>query len=413
MTTRWRRTWLRLRTVPGLGRDVAVIAALMVAGTGVGGYILSQQRIVWPWQDRISFQADFDEAPGISPNNGQEVRVAGVTVGEITAARVTDDGKARLTLRVDPDRAVLYDNSRLVLRPKSPLNEMYVNIVPGGPPGRQLRGGEVLAATATARPVPADEVLAHLDDPTRAALGTLLREADTALARAGADLPAGLAQGDAALSHLAPVTAALAERRTLLAELVSGLRALAGAVGGDDERLRRLIGSARTTLDALVAQDPAIDATLAELPGVTGQLADTTGALAGFSRELKPVLGDLRAAAADLPGALDGLTVTARRLEETLALAGPLIADARPLVRELRSLAGHARPALGDLAVTTAVLDPLTGALVSFLPDVGNFIANTASATSTEDANGPILRGLIMSSPDLVPFDWSKVGGAR
>jgi phospholipid/cholesterol/gamma-HCH transport system substrate-binding protein len=384
----------------------------MVGGTAVGGYILSQQRMVWPWQDRISFQADFDETPGISPNNGQEVRVAGVTVGDITAARVTDDGKARLTLRVDPAKAVIYDNARLVLRPKSPLNEMYVNIFPGGPPGRPLRGGEILAATETARPVPADEVLAHLDDPTRAALGTLLREADTALARAGADLPAGLAQADASVTHLAPVTAALAKRRTLIAELISGLGSIAGAVGADDERLRRLIGSARTTLDALVAQDPAIDATLAELPAVTGQLADTNQALAGFSGELKPALGNVREAAAELPAALDRMTEVARRLQRTLALAGPLVADARPLVRELRSFAGHARPALADLAGATPLFDPLTAALVAFLPDVGDFIANTASATSTEDANGPILRGLIMSSPDLLPADPNGRRGA-
>src|SRR5688500_708850 len=89
-------TWSRIRAIKGLGRDLAISAALVVLATGVGGYILSHQRVSFPWQEKVTYRADFEEAPGVAPGQGQEVRIAGVPVGEITKADITGDGRARL-----------------------------------------------------------------------------------------------------------------------------------------------------------------------------------------------------------------------------------------------------------------------------------------------------------------------------
>src|SRR6185295_19123389 len=91
-------TWTRIRATKGLGRDLAVIAGLLVLASAVGGYILSHQRVSFPWQEKVAYRADFEEAPGVAPGQGQEVRMAGVPVGEITKADFTRDGRARLTL---------------------------------------------------------------------------------------------------------------------------------------------------------------------------------------------------------------------------------------------------------------------------------------------------------------------------
>ncbi|WP_460431613.1 MlaD family protein, partial [Amycolatopsis echigonensis] len=122
---RIKKTWERVRSEPKLGRNVLTLVVLVVLGLAVGGYIVSRQgagTTTWPWQDRFIMKAEFDNAPAVSPGNGQEVRIAGVKVGQIDSASVSDGGKALLTLSIDPQYKV-YDNARTVLRPKSPLNE--------------------------------------------------------------------------------------------------------------------------------------------------------------------------------------------------------------------------------------------------------------------------------------------------
>ena len=130
----------RIRGVPGLGRDVTALAVLVALGLAVGGYLLANVRVTWPWQDSLILSADFTGVEGIAPGKGQEVRIAGVSVGDIREAEANPDGTAHVTFSVDSGD-VVYDNARLVLRPKSPLNEMYITIDPGGPPGVPLADG--------------------------------------------------------------------------------------------------------------------------------------------------------------------------------------------------------------------------------------------------------------------------------
>ena len=200
--------------------------------------------MVWPWAHRVAFQADFEAAPGISPGNGQEVRIAGVTVGEVSAARVTKEGRARLTLSLQERYGTVYGNARAYLRPKSPLNDMYVLLDPGLPPADRLRSGGVIPLSQTARPVEIDEVTAHLDERARNDLGVLLAETDTALAAAhAARIPGDLQATDSdASSPSARWWKPLQTRRERIARLVTALADVATAAGQDDARLAHLGG---------------------------------------------------------------------------------------------------------------------------------------------------------------------------
>lgn len=412
--TRTSRLLDRLRRTPGLPRDTAVIAGLVVLGLVVGGYILSQQRVSSPWDDSFTFAADFEEAPGISPGNGQEVRMAGVTVGDIVGADVTDDGRARLTLKLDGDRASrVYDNARLVLRPKSPLNEMYVEVAAGGAPGKPLREGGVIPASQTEDPEQVDEVLQHLDEESRTAVGSLLAEADVALANAAVDLPPGLEAADGTLTSLQPVVEQLAQRRDTIRRLVTSLSDIAAAAGRDDVRLTSLVSDARSTLSVLRDSDDELDAALAELPGVTAELQRATTSVSALTEELDPALDALSGASEELPAALDQLQKTVGRLDSTLDVAGPLARQARPLVADLRPVLADLRPVLSDVRRVTSRADAATAELVEYLPDVKDFVYNTTSVTSLEDANGGILRGLFQVSPNSVPMGLPDVSAAE
>lgn len=397
------RMWSHARSEPGLFRNIVIMAALIVLGLGVGGYILSQQRFNPPWQNDLVFDATFEATPAISPGNGQEVRIAGVAVGDIREARVSDDGDAVLTIAVSADYPV-YDNARVVLRPKSPLNEMYVEVSPGGPPGVPLEDGAVLPVGQSSEPVQIDEVTGHLDDNARYALTSLLSESDTALANAPATLPDGLYGADAVLSDLQPVVAELDSRRDKIARLVTALSQISSALGRDDERISRLAASLQTTLTTVAGQSQPLDDALAQLPDLDAQLRAATQGVTELAGELDPALVNLREATDVLPGALSRTNDSVERLDTTLDTLTPVIAAARPVVGDLRPVVGDLNASLDDLVPISERLEPVTAGLVPYLTDLQAFVYNSSSVTSLRDANRGILRGLLQVSPTTLPL---------
>ncbi|HWU20579.1 MAG TPA: MlaD family protein [Nocardioides sp.] len=394
ITHRIARGWERARTTPGLGRDLTAIVLLVIAGVVVASGILANQRVHWPWENDRTVLADFTAAPGISPGNGQEVRIAGVTVGRIAKADVTDDGHAQLTLEIDPKYQV-YKDAILTLRPKTPLNDMYVEMNPGSPAAGQLGEADVLPVAQTRTPVQIDQVLGHLDDRTRSALTSLLDESDTALVTAPSDLPPGLTAADHLLQTFRPVVRSLARRQADISSLVTALRSITSAAGGDDQRLRRLVQSLSTTVTTLAGHDGDIRAALAQLPGTTRQLKNATGHVRGLSNQLDPTLRNLDAASTELPTALSKVGDLAGRLDTTAVKARPVVAQLRPVVADLRPFTTALQPTLADLVPVTNRLGGASGLLVSRLTDLQAFVYNTTSIVSLQDANGGILRGQI------------------
>lgn len=406
MTSRARKAWQHIRTVPGLGRNVAALAALLVLALFSGAIILGKQGSglsSWPWTDRFHFQATFVEAHGVAAGQGQEVRIAGVTVGAIESSSVSDDGKAVLQLGIDREHTI-YDNARLVLRPKSPLNEMYVTIAPGGPPGRAIGEGDTLPIGNSETPVTIDRLTQHLDGEARIGLSALISEADTGLAHAARDLPRGLANTDQVVRDLEPVMTELRERRGAIADLVSALADISGAVGADRQRLTALAADLQRTLKTLADQNHPMDSAVRQLPGFLEQLKRATGAVQTLSGQLDPTLDNLRKASDTLPDALRELRSTADEASGFVDKADPVVDALRPVVADLRPVVGHVNAALPDLKAITGRLDPVTGALVPYLDDLAAFSYNTASITSLRDGNGVLIRSHLVIPPETIPL---------
>lgn len=399
-TQRIRRAWQRIRTEPRLGRHTAVVTSLAVLAAVAGGVILSNERISWPWNSSRTVYATLASSPGISPGHGQEVRIAGVPVGTVTAVSVTGRGQARLTLSIDPHYQV-YRNATLVLRPKSQLNEMYVEMNPGGPPSARLPSGGTLPVTAAQSPVELDQVLDHLDSNAREALTELLEQSDIALADAPHDLTNGLAASDVVAQHLQPVVGALATRRAKLQELVTALSVISKSIGGNDERLTSLINSLDQTLAALGGHKGDLEASLAQLPGVTSQLSNATSAVQSLGTQLNPTLDNLKSASGSLPTALSKLRGTVDQAGTVISAGTPVVKGAVPVVHDLRPLAGDVNAALPDVGSVTSDLKPDTAYLVPTLTDLGAFIINTRSVTDLRDGNGGILRGFVVLAPSM------------
>lgn len=400
----WSRFIERARSEPGLGRSIVAWMAVVAVGLYAAGYFLTHQRFNPPWEDKYSVFATFDQAPGVAPGKGQEVRIAGVEVGDIRSSTVSKDGNAVLELRIENDK-VVYSNAKYVLRPKSPLNDMYVDIGPGGPPGKPLTDGAKVSTAQTVRPVQIDEVLSHLDADARQGLSALLAEADVALANAPSELPEGLRQTEVATADLKPVMEQLEQRRELLAKLITSLSEIAGATGEDDARLTRLATSLQQTLASAGAQDKELDQALAEIPGFTKELRTSSKNVRDLVDELDPTLRDLADAEDHLPDALERLDESVESLDGFLDHARPALDNAKPVLADLRVASPHLKPIVADLRPITRDLNPFTATTIKHLDDLNAFFRNTTNVASLRDANRGMIRLLVGISPESIPPD--------
>ena len=402
----FKKFWERARSEPGLGRNLLAYAALVLVGTMVAGYFLANQRFNPPWEDKYTVYAMFEESGGVAPGRGQEVRIAGVEVGDIRSAEVGEDGKARLELRIDSDQ-VVHKDARILLRPKSPLNDMYIEISPGTPDAAELKDGDTVGVDQTVSPVQVDEVLGHLDTNTQAAMTTLLAESDTALVNAPTTLPGGLDETRKVLQDLDPVMKRLETRRENLARLVNSLADVSAAAGLNDKRLERMAKSLSVTLSTMAGQSGNLDATLKQLPALSKELRTTSTSVTTLAAQLDPTLKNIKNASEELPGALKSFNSSVDELDTFLTGAKPVLDKAKPVVGDLRTAAPDLRRIAGDLRPITADARPLTAMLVgnsapgvTRLDDLSAFIYHTNSVASLRDSNRGILRGLVKASSD-------------
>lgn len=386
------RTWAeRIRNTPGLGREVVAVLTCLAIGLACGGYILAGQQWQPPWKDHQLVYAEFASAPGVRPSSPQEVRIAGVPVGRITDSKPTKDGTAVLELSLDEGHEI-YDNARVMLRTKSPINVMYVAIDPGGPPGKLLTDGATVPLAQTATVTQPYEVLDSLDADARNALTSLINESDVALTGSAEPLARGLDQTTQAMSAFSPVVSKLDKRRRELARLIHDIRIIIDTVGDDDERLSRLVTSLQGTLDALAARDDALAATVRRLPGFTQSLDDSMAGVSDLTGQLDPLLDDIAAAKDVLPGGVADLTDTVAHIKVLAKSARPVVESARPVVADLRPLVADLDPASADLVGLTARLPNATRLIAPWMEDLAAFVYQTSSSFSAFDVNGGTAR---------------------
>jgi phospholipid/cholesterol/gamma-HCH transport system substrate-binding protein len=395
--------------------DFVAIIGLMVIALAVATVILSNQRLHLPsWVPGVGTKfyvvnADFSTAQAVVPGQGQTVDIAGVPIGEIAKVEL-HNGVARVKLNLkDKYRHRVYTNASLLLRPKTGLKDMTLEMDPGSSPAGHLKENGVIPVDSTAPDVNVDEVLSSLDADTRSYLRILLNAGGVAFSSKNyaADLRQTFKRFEPTNRDLAKINGELATRRENVAHVIHNFSQLTQAVGQKDKQLTALVSSANANFRALANQDANIRATLQKLPG-TLQTADNTLTKANrFAAALGPTLQHLRP--------------TARALGPALKETQPFLRDTTPVIKnQLRPFARDVRPTVRQLRVAAQNLEPLTPHLVNTFKVLNAFVNtlaynppgpeegylfwnswlshNGASIFSTQDANGPIRRGLVMAS---------------
>ncbi|WP_320669355.1 MlaD family protein [Patulibacter defluvii] len=383
------------------GRWLAVIIAFVALAVVVGGYVVSQQRLRLPFQDRYRIDVAFTTVQSLTPNTGQPVAVAGVQVGEVTGVRLRD-GRPIVSLSIDPRKLPrVHANARAELVPLTPLKNMQVDLDPGDRSAPVLRSGATIDPSQTSTTIDVDQILAALDADSRLYLEQLLATAGDGLDGRGRELGDALAQLGPTARQGRRITAALADRDRLIRQLVHDLTLVADATGDDGERVGQLLDDLGGTLGSLGQQDAALRRSLRRLPSTLRHASSTVDRTSDLIRTATRTARTLRPAIRRLPA-------TTRDVRRVLRTAEPFLRDdVRPLVRQITPTIRSAVPVLRQIEAIAPPARRIMAALAygfnELVADPGDgrkgylywgswFFHNANSMLSTADAAGSAWR---------------------
>ena len=108
----------------------------------------------------------------------------GAKIGEVASVNL-HEGVGTVTMRLDPKYARLYRDATLLMRPKTNLQDMTVEVTPGTAASGRLPSGATVPIAQTAPNINFDQFLAGLDAETRIYLQELLAGAGEGFGRTG------------------------------------------------------------------------------------------------------------------------------------------------------------------------------------------------------------------------------------
>ncbi|MCX6397265.1 MAG: MlaD family protein [Propionibacteriales bacterium] len=285
--------------LPSTGGAAARLLLFAVVSIVITATIAATIRPFGASNPRQTYQAVFASASRLAP--GDDVRVAGVGVGKVTAVGVTSDATgvaAKVTFDVDDDLP-LTSTTRLEIRYLDLAGNRYLALLDGATPGSVQPARQVIARDRTQPALDLDDLLdgfkpllvalspADVNSLTLDIVRTLQGDGATVqnLIARTASLTTGLARRDeligSVVSNLNVAVGSVADRHGQLEELISQLRVLVGGLAKDRTSVTAAIGHIDTmtglTADLLRAARPSTKADIAALRKVAGTLASPLG----------------------------------------------------------------------------------------------------------------------------------------
>jgi len=380
-----------------VGIVVALIAAAASGEDGDGG--------------GYEVRAYFDNAGFVV--DGEDVRIAGATVGTVKDVTVTlpgepvrrngNDwpGKAAIVLDISDSgfQDFLQDASCLI-RPQSLLGEKYVECEPtqprapgsqAPPPLEQIPDGEIgagqyaLPIENNGKQVDLDLVNDIMQEPEVERFRLILNDLGAGLAARGPDLAEVIRRADPALQETDKVLATLAAQNKKLAQLAKDSDAILTPLAAKRQQLAGFIRNAATAGSAAAERRDDIVAGFNEFPNALRELESTMVELRRFAEQATPVAVNLREAAPGLTDATRLLqpfsraaTVSVTNLGDNAAASQDDLAASSPVVRQLRKAGEKAIPGARNLNQLLMTLRRTGGIdyLMSFILNASNTFNN-------------------------------------
>jgi phospholipid/cholesterol/gamma-HCH transport system substrate-binding protein len=280
-------------------------APIGVIGTVV---LVALAALVYFWPDLpgisgTSYEAEFSEAAGLRPDD--EVRVAGIKVGEVTDV-VLDVDRVVVTFRVED--VWVGDATTAAIKIKTLLGRKFLSLHPTGATSQDPDVRIGLDRTVTPYDVTkAFEGLAN----TAGAIDTdQLAASFRTISDTFADSPAHVRS---ALDGLTALSQTISSRDDQLAQLLSNTRQITTTLAGSNDEFDKLLTDGDLLLTELNNRRDAIHDLLT---GTTALARQLSGLVADNQKQLGPAL-------AQLDTVTDILTRYGDKLDQSLKLAGP------------------------------------------------------------------------------------------
>jgi phospholipid/cholesterol/gamma-HCH transport system substrate-binding protein len=410
----------------GLGDQIAryrtafiSVVAMVVVALFVGGYILSNERLSLPgWvpvlgTKYVTLKADFRTAQAVTPGQGQSVTIAGAKIGEIASVK-SNDGDALVTMNITPKYAsYIYRNATMLLRPKTGLKDMTVEVDPGTASSGRVPSGYTVPQSQTAPDVNFEEFLASLDAETRSYLQELIAGAGQGLKGNSANLSAAFKRFDPISLYARRITAQLQLRHKNIERAIHNFQLIVSALGNKDTEISQAIDASNAVFQTFAEQEKSVEQTLHLLPGALAKTKAGTAQLARAAAVVGPTLTKLEPFANALAPAQEA----ARSLFKQ---STPIIKnEIRPFAREILPVVNQLEPSIKELGEAFPGLSssfsvfneffnelaynpgPKQGGFLFFL-DWANHDLN--SVLSTADAHGPVGRTVAYLNCEVLPI---------
>jgi len=394
------------------------VVVMVVIAAAVGGYILAHENLKLPgWvpvfgRSYYTLKADMQTAQAVTPGQGQAVTIAGAKIGEVASVAL-HNGVARVTMKITPKYARIYRNATMLLRPKTQLQDITVEVDPGTPSAGRLPSGSTLPLSQTAPNVNFDEFLSSLDAETRAYLQELLAGAGGALKNNGKALSATFKRFDPTAREIQRIAVELEARHANTARAIHNFRLLMEALGGKDKQLSQLVDASNAVFATFAREEHAVEQTVKLLPGALEKSRTGLGKLARATHVLGPTLHELQPFA----NALGPANEATRKLALTTT---PIIKnEVRPFAREILPTINLVAPDTKELAEAFPKLATSFGVFNEFFNELafnpgksqGGFLFfldwanhNLNSVVSSSDAHGVLGRTLVYFNCEVAPL---------
>jgi phospholipid/cholesterol/gamma-HCH transport system substrate-binding protein len=402
------------RRLIAIAAAAALVAAVVLLAGGSDG------------DEKYVVRAVFDNGGFMVP--GEEVRVAGATVGEIESVGVTmpdeiasyEDGKpqalpgkAVFEMRIDdPGFQDFRSDASCYIRPQSLIGEKFIDCrptlprAPGSPPAPPLRevpegepgaGQLLLPVENNSTSVDPDLINNIQQLPYAQRFRLIFSELGIALAGRGEDVEEVVKRANPVLRDVDRLFGILADQRDQLAQLTDDSERILAPLSRERRSVAGFLSNSGAAAQASAEKGASLEASLRKFPQFLRELRQTMGSLEGFSNAAAPVFADFGKAAPSLTRATKALapffaasTVSLKSLGATGEVAGPTLRAADPVVRKTRDVArSGASPTTRLAAFLTSIRQ--TGGFDGLV----DLIYNSTAATNEFDQYGHFPRALV------------------